>query len=155
VLVPYEIQVADEGPLGHHEGELHPAFEILHLGLHVVEEAQREDGANIVSETGGNEGAADLGGDPPEDDRFLNTAIALHSQLLDHDLSGRGGTGGRLGVGGTHGRAPQPGQGQGKKNGESVSPLRAHGSWANGSSARRPSAPPAQAAARRPGSRGR
>jgi hypothetical protein len=128
-LVPREVQIADEGSLTHHEGQLHSAFEVLHLGLDVVEEAQGEDRADVVREARGYEGTSHFGRHAAEDDRLLHAAVALHPQLLHEDLRSRGRTGGGLGERGVEEAGPRPGQGQDKKNGESESPPRGHHSW--------------------------
>ena len=53
LLVAREVDVADEGPLDHDEGDLHAALEVLDLELDVVEEAEGEDGADVLGEAGG------------------------------------------------------------------------------------------------------
>src|SRR6266478_8483670 len=91
LLVPGEDDVADERPLHHHVGQLDAPLEVLDLHLHVVEEAETEDGPDILGGAVGDEGTADLGADPAEDHRLLHPAVALDRDLLDEDLPVSGG----------------------------------------------------------------
>ena len=72
-----EVDVAHEWALGHHERDLHAALEILDPHLDVVEEAQAEDGLDVLREEGGVEGGADRALDPAEDHGFLHAPVAL------------------------------------------------------------------------------
>ena len=83
LLVAAEDDVAHERPLDHDEGDLHAALEVLDLELHVVEEAERKDGANVLSEAGGLKRRAGLGTDAAQDDRFLHPPIPLHHDVFD------------------------------------------------------------------------
>ena len=83
LLVAAEDDVAHERPLDHDEGDLHAALEVLDLELHVVEEAERKDGANVLSEAGGLKRRAGLGADAAQDDRFLHPPIPLHHDVFD------------------------------------------------------------------------
>src|ERR671936_2312686 len=85
LLVAREIHVADERPLRHHERELHAALEVLHADLDVIEEAELEDGTDILSEGAGVEGGTGLALDAPEDHRLLDTAVALNRDVPDLD----------------------------------------------------------------------
>ena len=85
LLVAGEDDVADEGSLDDREDQPHPALEVLHLELHVVEEAQGEDVPDVVGETGGDEGVTDLGGHAAEDDRLLHAPVPLDGDVLDDD----------------------------------------------------------------------
>jgi len=85
VLVADEIDVAHERPLHDDEADLHAAFEILDLQLDVVEEAEREDGADVLGELGGAEGRADGGLHAAEDDGLLHAPVALDGELFDED----------------------------------------------------------------------
>src|SRR5215470_7974503 len=149
-LVAGEVDVPDEGALGHDEGQLHPALEVLDLRLDVVEESEGEDRAYVVGEAGRHEGASDLGGGPAEDDGLLDAPIALNREVLNDDRR----RGRRLTERWGHGAA-DPEKGQGKKNCESRPPPRGHGSSAVQSWTCRSSVPPTRASARRSGSRGR
>src|SRR5262249_25857364 len=85
LLVSREDHVTDERTLGDHENQLYPALEVLHLQLHVVEEAQRENVPDVLGQSGGNKRRADLGGDTPENDRFLDAAVSLYGDVPDDD----------------------------------------------------------------------
>ncbi len=154
-LVTAEGDVADEGTFGNHEYQLDTAFEVFDLGLHIIEEAEREDRPNIVRESRRDERAADLGGDAAQDDRFLDAAVTLDCEVLDDDRSAWSGRGGRLPECRADNSPADPRQGQDKKNCESRPPPRGHGSSAVQSRTSRSSVPPARASARRSESRGR
>ena len=146
LLVAREEHVADEGPLGHHVGELDAALEVLHPDLDVVEEAEGEDGPDVLGGAVGDERGADLEAHAPQDHRLLDPAVTLDRDLLDEDRP-LGGAGGACA---SAGRGPQE---QGKKNGESASPPSGH----QGRAVRVPgfSVPPAPAGAPPPGLPGR
>ena len=84
-LVADEVDVADEGPLHHHVADLDPALEVFDPHLDVVEEAEREDGADVFRELRGAEEGADGRLHAAEDHRLLHAAIALDDDLLDED----------------------------------------------------------------------
>ena len=85
LLVSGEVDVADERALDEHERHLHPAFEVLHLELDVVEESQGKDGAHVLRELRGIEEAARLRLDAPEDHRLLDAAISFDGDVADGD----------------------------------------------------------------------
>src|SRR5690349_1594726 len=93
LLVAREYDVADEGPLDHHVGELDAALEVLDLDLHVVEEPEAEDRPDVLRGAVGHEGAADLGPHAGQDHRLLHPAVALDRDFLDEDLPVSGGRG--------------------------------------------------------------
>ena len=70
---------------------LDAALEVFDLDLHVVEEAQAEDRADVLRGAVGHEGAADLGPHAGQDHRLLHPAVALDRDFLDEDLPLRGG----------------------------------------------------------------
>ena len=85
LLVAGEIQVADEGALEHHERHPHPALEVVDPHLDVVEEAEAEDGADVVAENIGVEGHADGLLDAAQDHGVLDPSVALDVDVLDDD----------------------------------------------------------------------
>src|SRR5437667_4043141 len=85
VLVADEVDVAHERPLHDDEADLHAPLEVLDFHLDVVEEAEREHGADVLGELGGTEGRADGRFHAAEDDRLLHAAIALDGELFDED----------------------------------------------------------------------
>ena len=79
--VPLEADLAEERSLDDDEDHAHPALELLGANLHVVEEPQAEDGADVVAERGRGERIADLGLHAVQDGRPLDPAVPL-----DHDV---------------------------------------------------------------------
>src|SRR5258706_3464389 len=76
-LVAHEVDVANEGALRDGEDDLDAALEVLDPQLDVVEEAEAEDGADILGEKRGVEGRADGALDSAEDHGVLHTPIAF------------------------------------------------------------------------------
>ena len=91
--VPLEAHLAEQGPLDHDEDDAHPTLELLGANLHVIEEPETEDGADVVAERGGREGVADLRLHSIQDGRALDSPVPL-----DHDVADRrdGARGARL-----------------------------------------------------------
>ena len=118
LLVAAEDDVAHERPLDDDEGDLHAALEVLDLELYVVEEAERKDGANVLSKAGGLKRRAGLGADAAQDYRFLDPPIPLHREVFDD----RRGSRRRRGRWRLRRRHPRRQWQEGKKNGEKRSP---------------------------------
>ena len=112
LLVPDELHVTDERTLDDDEGDLHASFEVFGAHLHVVEEAEGEDRAEIVTEPRGGELRADRALDPAEDHRLLHPAVAFDGDVFDQDRR-------RLGL---RRRDRRHERHERKKNGETRSP---------------------------------
>ena len=99
LLVAAEEDVAHEGPLDHHEGELDAALEVLDLepARRRRSRARRWPGCPRRGGMATN-GAPILARDTAQDDRFLDPAVTLDRDLLDDDRRGLGGRGWEPGV---------------------------------------------------------
>src|SRR4029450_5737919 len=60
LAVSLEADLAEERPLHHDEDDADPALELFRADLDVVEEAEAEDGADVVPQRGGRQRIADL-----------------------------------------------------------------------------------------------
>ncbi len=90
LFVAAEDDVPHERPLDDDERDLDPAFKVLHLELHVVEEPEREDRPQILGEARRLKLCADLDAHTPENDGLLDAAIPLNHDVFDDDRRSSG-----------------------------------------------------------------
>ena len=85
LLVARETHVAHERPLRHDEGHLDAALEVLDPHVHVIEEPEAEDRADVLREEVRVEGGTDGALHAAEDDGVLDAPGAFDRELLDDD----------------------------------------------------------------------